>query len=334
MNRAAFVLLLLCGAGPLSGQAARVLVAGEPLRSAPASTVLATLSQGVALQVGAPRGGWREATLEGWIPVAAVRGDVASSGVVVTAAAGEDLRLAAGGAVAARVPPGVFLERIGGDASWVRVRRTGWVRDRSVRIEAGMPLPAAAPVKGAPAAPAAATADFAPPTAARAGARAGDGGAIIMANPGSDTLASVPAFTPLEVLGRQGGWTRVRVEGWVWTGTLAGAADAAGVLSDVTAAALVANPDTYKGRVIAWSVQFIALRTAEPLRTDFQPGERFLLTRGPARESGFVYIAVPPRLLTAAQALQPLQRIQVLARVRNGRSQLMGAPVLELIELH
>ena len=155
-----------------------------------------------------------------------------------------------------------------------------------------------------------------------------------MANPGSDTLASIPAFAPLEVLGRQGGWTRVRVEGWVWTGTLAGAGDAPGVLSDVTAAALVANPDTYKGRVLAWAVQFIALRTAEPIRSDFQPGERFLLTRGPRAETGFVYIAVPPRLLAAAQRLQPLQRINVLARVRNGRSQLMGAPVLELVELH
>ncbi len=333
MNRAAFALLLLLGAAPLSGQAARVLVAGEPLRSAPASTVLATLAQGVQLQVGAPRGGWREATLEGWIPIASVRGDAGSSGVVVTAAAGEDVRMAAGGAVAARVPPGVFLERIGGDASWVRVRRTGWVRERSVRIEAGMPLPPAQPARGAPA-PAATPAAVAPPTAPRAGARAGEGGAVIMAQPGSDTLANIPAFAPLEVLGRQGGWTHVRVEGWVWTGALAGVADAPGVLSDVTAAALVANPDTYKGRVLAWTLQFIALRTAEPMRTDFQAGERFLLTRGPQRETGFVYVAVPQKLLAAAQQLQPLQRIRVLARVRNGRSPLMGAPVLELLELH
>ena len=341
MTRAplALLLLLLLRAAPAAAQGARVLVPGEALRSAPGSTVLAKLAQGTHLGVGAPRAGWREATLEGWIPATAVRGDAA--GVVVTAGGGEDLRTAPGGQFAAYVPTGVFLERTGAEGGWVHVRRTGWVRDRAVRVEAAAPAVLAAPGGGPPRAAAAprgtiSTTPAAPPVAParRPGARAGDAGAAILARPGADTLALLPPFAPVEVIGRQGAWTRVRVEGWVPDAALAAAGDSAGVMTDLTAAALMANPDTYRGRAITWSVQFIALRTAEPIRTDFRPGEPFLLTRGPGREVGFVYIAVPAGLLAAAKRLQPLQRIRVLARVREGRSPLMGAPVLELLELH
>jgi len=323
MNRAplALLLLVLLRAAPLAAQAARVLPPGEALRSAPGASVLATLADGARVRVGAPRGGWRQATLEGWIAAGAVRGD--SAGVVVTAPTGDDVRAAPGGPPTARVPTGVFLERLGAQAGWVHVRRTGWVRERAVTLQAGA-LPAAAAVAG-PADPAA---------PAHPDARAGDAGAAIVARPGADTLAHLPPFAPVEVVGRQGGWTRVRVEGWIPNGALAGVADSAGVSTDLTAAALMANPDSYRDRALAWSVQFIALRTAEPIRTDFRPGEPFLLTRGPGDEPGFVYIAVPPRLLAAARQLQPLQRIRVVARVRNGRSPLMGAPVLDLVELH
>ncbi|MBX6363730.1 MAG: hypothetical protein IRZ00_07675 [Gemmatimonadetes bacterium] len=171
------------------------------------------------------------------------------------------------------------------------------------------------------------------PAASPTRARAGQGGAALLARPGADTLGWIEPFGPLEVLGASGGWTHVRVDGWVWTGSLATDADSAGVLTKLSAAALMANPDAYRGRVVAWSLQFIALRTAERIRTDFVEGEPFLLTRGPGAEPGFVYVAVPPKLLDAARRLQPLQRIRVLARVRNGRSPLMGAPVLDLIEL-
>ncbi|HET9985411.1 MAG TPA: hypothetical protein VFQ38_17550 [Longimicrobiales bacterium] len=171
------------------------------------------------------------------------------------------------------------------------------------------------------------------PAEAPGRARAGQGGAAVLARPGADTLGWIEPFGPVEVVGTEGGWTRVRVDGWVWTGSLATGADSAGVLAGLSAAALLANPDAYQGRVVAWSLQLIALRTAEKIRTDFTEGEPFLLTRGPGSEPGFVYVAVPPKLLEAARRLQPLQRVQVLARVRNGRSPLMGAPVLDLLEL-
>ena len=332
MTRASLALLLLLWAGPASAQAARVLVANEPLRTAPSSTVLARLAAGAQVQVGTARNGWREATLEGWIAGGSVRADIGSGGVVVIAPGGDDVRAAANGPAAARVPAGVFLERLDADGAWVHVRRSGWMRDGAVRLEAGVPL--AAPAAEAGVAPAGAAPALAPPAAPRAGARAGESGAAVLARAGADTLAQLQPFAPLEVIGREGGWTHVRVDGWIWTADLAGAADAAGVLTDVTAAAMIANPDAYRGRVVAWQLQLIALRSAEPIRTDFKPGEPFLLTRGPGRETGFVYIGVPARLLPAARRLEPLQRIRVLARVRTGRSPLMGAPVLDLVELH
>lgn len=325
MKRALLALMLLLPAAPVAAQSARVLGQGEPLRSGPGATVLATLGAGTRLQVGPPRGGWREATLDGWIAAASVRPDGAGSGVVVNVPAGEDIRESPGGGVSARVTPGVFLERVQESGPWIRVRRGGWVRERAVRVDApAAPAPGGVAAPGTPA-----------PTAAPApGTRAGAAGAALLARPGADTVATVRPFGPVEVVGKQGGWARVRIEGWVWSPSLAGTQDSAGVLTDLTAAALLASPDTYRGRVVAWTVQFIALRTAESIRSDFQSGEPFLLTRGPGRETGFVYVGVPSSLLAAARQLQPLQRIGILARIRNGRSPLMGAPVLDLIELH
>ena len=49
-------------------------------------------------------------------------------------------------------------------------------------------------------------------------------------------------------------------------------------------------------------------------------------------ESG--YVAVPPELLPEVNGLRPLQMMDVLGRVRTGRSALMGHPVLDLIALN
>ncbi|MGW8282417.1 MAG: hypothetical protein ACWGON_03860, partial [Gemmatimonadota bacterium] len=87
------------------------------------------------------------------------------------------------------------------------------------------------------------------------------------------------------------------------------------------------------GRRVRWSVQYVSLERAEPVRTDFYEGEPFLLARPADRAQGFVYIAVPPELLPQVESLRPLQTIEVLGRVRTGRSALMGVPILDLIAL-
>ena len=46
-----------------------------------------------------------------------------------------------------------------------------------------------------------------------------------------------------------------------------------------------------------------------------------------------MYIAVPPELLPQVESLRSLQTLEVLGRVRTGRSALMGVPILDLIAL-
>jgi len=107
-----------------------------------------------------------------------------------------------------------------------------------------------------------------------------------------------------------------------------------GVLTGVSAAALRANPDEYAGARLRWSVRFLSLERAEPERIDFYEGEPFLLARAPDPGDGLVYIAVPQELLAAAEKLRPLQTLDMLVRVRTGRSALLRVPILDLLALY
>jgi hypothetical protein len=135
------------------------------------------------------------------------------------------------------------------------------------------------------------------------------------------------------VVERQGSWARVRLEGWVPAAELVGT-DQDSMVVEVSAAALRANPDQYRGQRVRWEIQFISLERAEPVRTDFFEGEPFVLARAPDPSEGFVYLAVPPELLADVEELEPLQSVNVLAQVRTGRSALMGVPVLDLLALY
>lgn len=161
----------------------------------------------------------------------------------------------------------------------------------------------------------------------------GDRPARLRATAGGDSTALVYPGADLEVLAREGEWARVRLDGWVRQPSLV-SPDSAGVASGLTAAELRQNPEKYRGRRVRWTVQFVALRRAEAIRTDFYEGEPFVLARPPGSEEGFVYLAVPPGLLSRVQELKPLQSIGILARVRTGRSSLMGVPILDLLDLH
>lgn len=152
---------------------------------------------------------------------------------------------------------------------------------------------------------------------------------VVQAAPGGDTLAVLPAGTSVQAMGRQGEWTRVRVEGWTRSPVPGAEAAPAGL----TPAQLRAEPEAHLGERVAWSARFIALQRADELRTDFTPGEHFVLARDPGGEPGFVYIAVSPEQALAVKRLLPLQRFTFVGRVRAGASPLMGHPVLELVEL-
>ena len=150
---------------------------------------------------------------------------------------------------------------------------------------------------------------------------------VLQAAPDGDTLAVLPPGTRVQALGRQGEWTRVRVEGW--TRSAVPGAPAAGL----TPSLLRAEPEAHRGQSVAWSARFLALQRADPVRTDFTPGELYVLARDPNEEAGFVYIAVTPEQALAVRRLLPMQKFAFVARVRLGASPLMGHPVLELVEL-
>jgi hypothetical protein len=101
----------------------------------------------------------------------------------------------------------------------------------------------------------------------------------------------------------------------------------------LSAADLRSDPEGSRGRLVQWEVQAVSLQTADPLRSGLQPGEQYLLALGPGAEKALVYIAVPESLLATARSLPSLADITVIARVRNGRSDPAGVPILDLQSL-
>lgn len=98
----------------------------------------------------------------------------------------------------------------------------------------------------------------------------------------------------------------------------------------LTLEALRADPERYRGRSIVWRGQFLAVQRADSLRTDLRAGETYVLAREPNGEPGYLYGVVPPGLLEAVRSLAPLERVELLGRVRTARSPLMGYPVVDL----
>jgi len=321
----AAVLALLAFSAPLRAQSAAIAVAEENFRAEPRGAILAELLEGTLLTLGEDRDQWREVTLESWIWGRSVREQQGTLDLVVNAS-GENLRASPNGARLGRALGGMRLERLETRDDWIRVRRTGWIWAASLEIEsdevAGVAVPAAAQT----------------PTLGGTGRErefaAMADAAMLLDQPGGDTIARVHGGSSVEVLAREGDWSRVRIEGWLFTGALAGARDGNGpILTDVPRDSLEAHPERYRGRMVEWTVQFIALQAAERFRTDFVLGEPFMLTRGPGDDPGFVYVAVPPDQRAEVGRLSPLQRIRIVARVRTARSSLTGAPVLDLLEI-
>ena len=339
------LLVVLAWTGAVDAQTGTVRVARENFRSSPSGPILAEVVAETELPLGAKQDRWREATLEGWVWGASVREEREEGhDLVVSARRGENLRASPNGPITARLRPGMRLNRVEGRDRWIRVRRVGWLWEPSLELEAAADEPPPLP-PGTPAGRArAARLDTVPraesgTTVGSTGARgeytvAGPGGSTLLESPQGDTLARVAPGASVQVLSREGNLARVRVEGWTFAASLVGADTAAAtVLHDVSTAELAEDPDRYRGRLVDWSIQFIAMQEAERFRTDFLEGEPFILARGPGDEPGFVYVAVPPERVAEVRRLAPLQRVRVLGRVRAAKSALTGAPVLDLLEL-
>src|SRR2546421_431441 len=313
---------------------------------------LARLARGalVAGGDGDAQGDWLGVTLEGWIFATSV-GPTPRAGfdLTVIRAPEENLRSSPAGALVGKLPQGFLLSKLkeGGTDRWVHVTRTGWVQRGDVEAVAQVATSRAAGASDtAPArlAPGRSPGDEGPP-GQRPGASRGDTGAtapdpsrveparrtVLYRTPEGPPSGTLAPSAPLKVLGRSGDWTRVEIDGWVRSADLQAAPP--GVLVGVTAAELRTDPQRYVGRMIRWTLQFIAQQKADELRPDIPNGATYLLARGPLPERGFVYVVVPDGKRAQLDALTPLATVQGTARVRAGRTRFLGNPVLDLMSL-
>lgn len=168
------------------------------------------------------------------------------------------------------------------------------------------------------------------PTASAAGAQTVTPArpTVLRTSPAGKPIARVDTSARLEVLARDRNWLRVRAEGWVLATDVV--PDDSGGLTRLSAADLRADSAGSRGRLVRWDVEFVALHTADPLRRGLVDGEPYILAQGPGDERSLLYIAVPPSLLGMARAIPPLAQLTIVARVRYGRSDPVGVPVLDL----
>lgn len=319
--------------GTLRAQAGTARVqAEENFRAEPNGTVLGRLRPGVELQMEAREGQWVRATLEAWLWTRSLQiRDEGSYDLVVEAEGGENVRSEPSGEILGRLEEGTLLQEVERRPGWILFRRTGWIWGPSVELpeNEGLrddELPDEEELRNEVPLP--------PEPNLDRWIRSGGEGAAILTGPDGDTLGRADPGSELRVLARQGNWARIRMEGWVWSPeSREGEPGDTTVFSDVTPEELAQSPERYTGRVVSLSLQFISLERAETIRTDFYENEPFLLTRAPSGERSFVYVAVPPDRLGEVEGITPLERINVVGRVRTVAAKLTGSPVLELLDL-
>lgn len=150
---------------------------------------------------------------------------------------------------------------------------------------------------------------------------------VVRSAPAAGAVGQVLKGATVDVIARDRDWVRVRLEGWVREADLV-AADT--TLRSLSAADIRSDPAGARGKLVRWEVEAVALRSADPLRTGLQTGEQYLLALGPGAEKTLVYIAVPEGLLANVRSLPPLAAVTVTARIRDGRSEPAGVPILDL----
>lgn len=345
MRRTICLLALLAPAA--AGAQATSVRSATALRAAPGGAVVAQLHPGTPVTRDAVRGAWTQITVEGFVNRSVLRGR--NQDYPISAADGATLRGAPspGGRALARLGQGMGLRRVSTHGEWVRVRRTAWVPTAALAPPGTATARAKAPRPPAPprGVAAAARRDSGVVTRSAAGVLAApdstgpDTAALLAVEhraplrlaPDGAAIATLDSTARVTTVARDRGWVRVRLEGWVQAADL-GPADST-VLAGVSAADLRAQPDRYRGRTVRWRVQKIALQTADPLRKGMAPDEPYLLARGPGSENALLYLALPPSLVETARRVDPLSDLVVIARVRNGRSEPSGVPLLDVISL-
>jgi hypothetical protein len=342
-------LVLLCVLLATSVHAQTTAATAAVARAAPDGRLVATMRVGAAVKTGATKSDWTAITIEGFLHKSVV--SARKNALTVQASSGAALRVSAdpSAPIAAVIEDGVSVERLSAKGEWFRVKRDAWVQSRELKtVTAKAPALAGgargrAPAsQGAPekvsalpprAAPSPEPAASPPPRAdaLALGDFAASHAIVLRAAPDGKPAGSADSAARVRIVARDHGWARVELEGWVRESELI-PVDSSSV-SAVSAADLRSDPEHYRGSTVRWVVQAIAVQQADPLRKGLAPDEPYLLARGPGSESSLLYLALPSALVASAKSLQPLSNILVLARVRAGRSEPSGVPILDVLRI-
>ncbi len=329
-------------------------VTRENLRSAPNGTRKGVLRRGADLATLETRGQWLRVSLHGYFWAASASG---SGDVRKVAEPTENLRIAPGSEIAGVLDRGTPLAVVGRAGPWLEVRLEGWIWAPSTLALAGEGAArAGGPTEESVTRRTSADTAVAQPAVAEDGADAGTSGAGSSAGPTVTARVEPPAGPP-RVLARSvplkdspggalvgqaltgssvvpvrsaGDWVKIRLEGWVPRDAFATSAAPAG---PATVALVVAAPDAYRGARVTWALELIAVEQADQGRSDFSPGEHYLLTRSAVGEREYVYVTIPAGLAAKLEALPAFTPLTVRGVVRTGRSALVGNPILELQDL-
>ncbi len=338
-ERLALLALLMPAALLAQTPAVGTVTAPVSLRVAPDGKEIAALRVNSAVQLLGTSGSWTHVTVEGWLHVSVIGPAKDSFPLSAKSSMGAIMRAAADrtAPVVAQLEDGMGLQLIARTEQWSHVKRSGWVLSSTVRAGAPKPVPAAAAVGvKPPAAPAAAPASppavAAPVPVATAESLPGDVAVArrttIHAAPTGAVLGTLDSATRLVTGPSERGWVHVTMEGWVKQADVIPLDSVP--ISTISAADLRADPDRYKGQTVRWVVEVIAYQTADPLRKGLRIEEPYLLARGPGSESSLLYLALPPSLMDMGRELKPLSSVVILAKVRYGRSDPSGVPVLDV----
>lgn len=329
------------------GETVRVL-AGSALRGSPGGAMVGVLSRTFDAPVELVQGSAVRLRLQGFVHEQQMRIEANRSRAVIggtgsRGAAGGTLRIARGEAepVLATLQRGAAVFPGEKSGTFLAVNRVVWVdKSRLAKFTAAVsakapdrqparPATTPSPAKPVTVAPPATPAPTPLPIPASPPLLTTAATALRSAPDGND-LFTLPRGALVTATGVENGWTRVRVEGWVATRDLASAG--AKAVGELSAADLRADPAGLKGRIVRWTVEALSYQLGDGLRRELN-GEPYLLARGPGKERAILYLAVPDSLVQSARSLAPLSVVTVTARVRNGRSQPGGVPILDVLEL-
>ena len=309
-----------------------------PLVMAPGERAIATVRKGAVVNTGATRGAFVETTVDGWIAAALLGGSRDSFALSVKPGGTVRLRATASpqAPIVAELRGGMGLNEIARQGAWVHVRRSGWLESANIGSTSAKPAASStsAATRSAPAGQGAATAAvvIAISDTTRNGLVLTPlASTALTASPAGARIGSLAAGARATVTARERGWVRVRVEGWVREADLS-VADTA-LRGALSAADLRADPDGTSGRLVHWEVEVLAHQVGDPLRKGLADQEPYLLAQGPSGENALLYLAIPPTLAATAREIPDLGRAIITARVRAGRSEPVGIPVLELLTI-